>query len=173
MRTTQIHLLWKGPYTHDAVVMMDGSTDYGVYQIYGDHPVYGLGALLYIGQARKATFASRFKEHTWMTHEWGENATASRIYTGRIHKTEEEAHPSNDRWEELIRTAEKLLISAHSPAGNAQDVGELKSSETDQYKHFHVFNWGQYASLLPEVSGARYTWAVYEQVEDEPLSAAG
>lgn len=37
----------------------DSSKDYGLYQIYGNHPCYGEDALLYIGQANDQTSAKR------------------------------------------------------------------------------------------------------------------
>jgi len=35
--------------------------DYGIYQIYGTHPIYGNDTLLYIGKASQQTFARRIK----------------------------------------------------------------------------------------------------------------
>lgn len=53
-----IHIEWDGPYRFwdnpsqlDPVSSLIGSTDYGIYQIYGGRPVYGNSALLYIGMA--------------------------------------------------------------------------------------------------------------------------
>jgi hypothetical protein len=57
-----IHIDWEGPQSLDAVAKLDGSTDRGVYQIYGSHPVYGSGVLLYIGRTR-GTFAERVLTH--------------------------------------------------------------------------------------------------------------
>jgi hypothetical protein len=44
-----IHIDWEGPVTLEDAWKLVGPTDYGVYQIYGGHPVYGNSALLYIG----------------------------------------------------------------------------------------------------------------------------
>ena len=46
-----IHVNWKGPLALDEAVTARGPSDYGVYQFYGDHPVYGSRTLLYIGRA--------------------------------------------------------------------------------------------------------------------------
>jgi len=42
-----IHLEWDGPHRFDCVGSLTGPTDFGIYQIYGGHPVYGNTALLY------------------------------------------------------------------------------------------------------------------------------
>ena len=46
---TLINIEWDGPYSLEKVVQLKEPTDKGVYQIYGGHPVYGAGVLLYIG----------------------------------------------------------------------------------------------------------------------------
>ena len=169
----QIHLLWKGPYAYKAVRKMNKPTDYGVYRIYGIHPVYGPDTLLHIGQANGGTFGARFETgYKFMTDDWGENTGNFRIYTGRIHKIGDDTPPADEEWAELIRTAEKLLINTHSPAWNGQDVGGLKNSDTELYENYHVFNWGQFARLLPEVSGARHTFAVWNKIHERPLRVA-
>jgi hypothetical protein len=45
---TFIHIEWDGPYKFwdrpsqlESVSTLKGPTDYGIYQIYGGHPVYG------------------------------------------------------------------------------------------------------------------------------------
>ncbi len=44
-----INIMWEGPLKPEKANDKNGETDYGVYQYYGDHPVYGLNVLLYIG----------------------------------------------------------------------------------------------------------------------------
>ena len=45
---TDIHIDWSGPYTYgQAVQLRNGQDDYGVYQIYGTHPIYGADVMLY------------------------------------------------------------------------------------------------------------------------------
>ena len=171
--TMQINLFSKGPDSYRAVLDMKEASDYGIYQIYGVHPVYGSDTLLYIGQAKGETFGHRFaqSDRTWMAAEcMGDSNTASiRIHTGRVH-VKDDRHPGNARWDEWIDCAEKLLISSHSPAWNAKEVGGLKEKETDSYKDCHVLNWGQYGHLQPEVSGARHTWVVWNELADKPLA---
>jgi hypothetical protein len=63
---TTIHIERDGPYRIsydprrlDHVSELRDSTNYGVYQIYGGHPVYGNSALLYIGMAEAQGFGKR------------------------------------------------------------------------------------------------------------------
>jgi hypothetical protein len=51
-----VHIEWDGPFSIDEAKEKNGKDDYGVYQIYGNHPVYGYGASLYIGKAADQTF---------------------------------------------------------------------------------------------------------------------
>ena len=46
----RINLVWEGPYSYAEVLTRDGNTDYGIYQIYSGHPVYGAYTLVYIGR---------------------------------------------------------------------------------------------------------------------------
>ena len=170
MKPKQIHLFWQGPHELDDILKLTGPTDYGVYQVCGSLPAYGWDALGYIGMARDQSFGVRLKARVGALKDpWAENSYNIRIYTGRIHKTKGETHPTPEEWGELIAAAERLLIAAHSPAWNGQGVGELKPEESD-YGHFHVFNWGQYGRLLPEVSGARIGYTVWNRIAEVPLT---
>lgn len=40
-----IHVEWDGPYPLEKIGSLLGFKDYGIYQIYGGHPVYGNSAL--------------------------------------------------------------------------------------------------------------------------------
>ncbi|HDR7669617.1 TPA: hypothetical protein QCX97_003504 [Bacillus wiedmannii] len=49
-KTSLIQILWHGPYSiTDLVKLKNEEIDYGIYQSYGNHPVYGNDVLLYIG----------------------------------------------------------------------------------------------------------------------------
>ena len=171
MKTKQIHLLWQGPHELDAILEMTGPTDRGVYQVCGSLPAYGWDALGYIGKAQDQSFADRLRRRVDNLRDpWAENSADTRIYTGRIHGIEGEGPDLKERGE-LIAAAERLLIAAHSPAWNSQGVTELKPEESG-YGHFHVFNWGQYGRLLPEVSGARYGYTVWNRIDEDPLGTA-
>ena len=168
----KVNLVWSGPHSYDDVRAMKGNTDYGLYQIYGTHPVYGANALLYIGRARDQTFGIRFTDHPKLGApaelRWEDNGLQYRIHTGRVHLKESEPRPTKARLRTRLAMAEHLLISAHSPAWNAQHVGA--PPKQPRYHDFHILNWGQHGVLLPEVSGSRITNdAVYSSLADDPM----
>jgi hypothetical protein len=144
-----IHLDWDGPFRLDAVPQLVGAADYGVYQIYGGHPVYGSSALLYIGLAASQHFGQRIPQEAW----WLDNRDAGRVevYVGRLAGT---TTPDDATWDNHIRLAERLLIFAHSPPMNTQK--SLAKLEPD-LQRVHVLNWARHRDLLPEVSGARWS----------------
>jgi hypothetical protein len=121
-RNLVINIEWDGPYRFwdspsqlDPVSSLTGSADYGVYQIYGGHPVYGNSALLYIGMATAQEFGKRIPQEK----QWLDNRDAGRVkmYVGRLHGSRT---PDDDTWERLIRLAERLLIHVHAPPMNTQ-----------------------------------------------------
>jgi len=129
--------------------MQNGPTDYGIYQIYGAHHVYGSDALLYIGLAERQTFSTRLSQHRWchVNHDAGR----LQFYVGHLFGG---PTPDDPTWCDFIRLAERLLIHAHKPAENAQK--EIAALDEDLW-HVHVLNWSQYRDLMPEVSGARWS----------------
>jgi hypothetical protein len=147
---TIIHIEWDGPCSLQNVQKdLIGPSDYGVYQIYGGHPVYGSSALLYIGLAAAQSFGERIPREK----QWLDNRDAGRIevYIGRLSGSET---PANDTWERNIKLAERLLIYAHAPPHNTQK--SLANLEPD-LRFVRVLNWGKHRDLLPEVSGARWS----------------
>jgi len=143
-----IHILWDGPFTFDEIATFTTPTDFGIYQIYGHHPVYGSDVMLYIGLAERNRFGTRIPNHEW----WLENHDDGRIrvYLGRLAGV---VQPSDDEWNRHIRLAERLLIHAHYPACNTKkSLGALEPA----LQNVHVCNWGRVADLLPEVSGVRW-----------------
>ena len=153
-----IHIHWSGPHSLDHVASLNGPTDFGIYQIYGGHHVYGSDVLLYIGKAQDRTFATRLPEHKWCSITPDPKQISD--YVGRLFG---DNTPDNATWSSQIDLAERLLIYAHSPASNTQK--ELGGSEKNLW-HVHVVNWGSYRNLLPEVTGARWT----ERFDDLPCN---
>jgi len=145
---TIIHIEWDGPCPLNAAFSLNRKRDYGLYQIYGGHPVYGNSALLYIGLAAGQTFGKRIPQET----QWVSNRDAGRVevYVGRLAG---ETAPDDETWDDHIRLAERILIFAHSPPMNTQK--SLRSLERD-LRYVHVLNWNRHRDLLPEVSGARW-----------------
>jgi len=153
-KETTIHIEWDGPHRVDTIQSLNGPTDFGVYQIYGGHPVYGSTALLYIGLAVKQHFGDRIRQE----EQWLYNRDAGRVevYVGRLSGSET---PDNDTWDKHILLAERLLIYAHSPPMNTQK--NLAGLEPD-LRFVRVLNWATHRDLLPEVSAARWTSRYHE-----------
>lgn len=141
-----IHIDWDGPYSLEAVEKLNGSTDKGIYQIYGSHPLYGSSVLLYIGRTIE-TFATRVLTHK--VYRNNPDAGHVEVYIGRLFGI---STPTD--WFRQIELAEALLIYANQPVDNVQR--ELRGLEPE-LRRIHVINWHRYRSLLPEVSGA--CWA--------------
>ena len=55
-----VRIKWQGSFSIEDVLMLnDENDDYGLYQIYGRHIIFGADSLLYIGMARYQTFGQR------------------------------------------------------------------------------------------------------------------
>ena len=148
-----IHVQWEGPFGYyEARDFVDKDIDYGIYQIYGNHPVYGPNTLLYIGQARYQTLGERIAQHGLVTMEYNEGHVS--LYVGRLSGPN---MPSNAEWNRQIDQVEHLLIINHKPAHNAQRIKKLPKKADRELREVHVLNWGDYNRLLPEVSGDRWT----------------
>ncbi|MBM4146803.1 MAG: hypothetical protein FJ240_11125 [Nitrospira sp.] len=93
MKSYEIKIEWDGPIKVDEVIekmnrageapLWDGE-DYGLYQIYGAHPLCGKHSLLYIGITTERTFSQRFKEHkSWLGKDQKDEDV--HIYLGRVY----------------------------------------------------------------------------------------
>ena len=149
-----INIMWEGPLSPEEAYEKKGETDYGVYQYYGDHPVYGLNVLLEIGADNRKTFEERLKEYEF--EEWNQDI---QIYLGRICIEKESVWPTDREWNSMIARTEKLLIHACYPAFNGFDSSNpdrnKKPQNADRYKKLLILNWGKYRSLPAAVSGYR------------------
>lgn len=143
-----INVKWDGPHTSETLGRLQGPTDYGVYQIYGGHPVYGSNVLLYIGKAAAQTFGVRVAQEGWASNRDGRKVE---IYVGRLSGP---STPPDEEWVADIDLVESLLIYAHAPAYNSKNI---KSIADEKLRHIHVLNWGTHRDLVAEVSGARWT----------------
>ncbi len=149
MKQHIIHIEWRGPYSLKKLAKLTNERkDYGVYQIYGGHPVYGADVLLYIGKADKQTFGKRISQEGW---DWNRDAKEVKIYVGRLAG---EHTPLPDDWSKEIDLAEKLLIYAHDPASNSKSIASIPD---EALQDIHLLNWGNHRDLMTEVSGARWT----------------
>ena len=87
-----INIKWEGPLTLQEAYGKNEESDKGVYQVYGDHPVYGLDVLFYLGKAERQTFGQRLGTHEARFEEWDQRI---QIYLGRIY-TEKKARPLDE-----------------------------------------------------------------------------
>ena len=131
MRSVRIE--WEGPFSNEEVLRLGNSNkDYGLYQIYGHHIVYGANSLLYIGETGR-TFSQRFNSNhiVWLKEEEGVF-----IHVGRI---------VSEYYDEQVRKdAEALTIYWHSPAYNSSNI------ETYNGQRLKVVNRGERGSLVAE-----------------------
>lgn len=138
-----VRIEWEGPFSvQDVLKLSDKEQDYGLYQIYGRHVIFGFGSLLYIGMARDQTLAARFRQHQ---AEWLSNEEAVTVRVGRI-VSEDYAHepPQWPDWCRLLTDAEALEIYSHSPPYNASNISEYKGQP------LRIINIGERGSLLAE-----------------------
>ena len=123
MRSVRVE--WEGPFSIEEVLKLnDQNDDYGLYQIYGRHIIFGANSLLYIGKAEGLTFSQRFNQHCleWLLEEEGVS-----IRVGRI-ASEDYAYdpPDWSDWRKVLRDAEALTIYWHSPPYNSMNISEYK-----------------------------------------------
>ncbi|WP_419774470.1 hypothetical protein [Halarcobacter sp.] len=148
-----INIEWEGSYSLKDLEnkkLNNTNIDYGIYQIYGNHPIYGNDVLLYIGKANQQTFNKRLNQEQWW---WlNEDANNLKIYVGRLFAKEQ---PSFEEWEKMIDIAEKMLIYSHSPAMNSSNIFSISRDKEilKKYEDVRIFNFDNYRSLMPEVSG--------------------
>jgi len=148
-----IHVQWDGPSSSEKLGELQGSTDCGVYQIYGGHPVYGSDVLFYIDKASAQTVGDRIAQEGW---EFNRDGKRVQVYVGRLSGA---FTPSDEEWETDIDLVESLLIYGHAPAYNSKNI---KSIADEELRHVHVLNWGTHRDLLAEVSGGRWT-SLYDE----------
>jgi hypothetical protein len=144
-----IHIDWQGPFTlKELNLLTNDSHDYGLYQIYGKHIVYGKDVLLYIGKADLQTIGKRISQENW----WDTNdSNHLKVYVGRLAG---ERTPDENNWSKEIDLAEKLLIYVHKPVYNSRSLTSIPDTELQD---IHILNWGDHRDLLPEISGLRWT----------------
>jgi len=129
-----IEINWEGPLKIDEVIRDRGhegdlsdsweKCDYGVYQIYGPHIIYGKNVLLYIGQAAKETFSQRFREHRNNLLK-DDNLRRIRIYLGRLKGLPK--YTARDKWRRYYRDVdivESVLIYKYLPSYNGSRKGD-------------------------------------------------
>lgn len=146
-----IQIWWEGPFTYDQIMQKEKSKDIpnqdnsvqkiGLYQVYGNHIVYGKDVLLYIGMTL-AGFQNRLKDR-WVINN---------IYLGTIFSNNKTL--AEDEQKAQIVQAEALLINVMTPALNSSYINSVSEKLCKQ--KFTVYNLNNYRSLLPELSSMRW-----------------
>ena len=141
-----VRIKWQGPFSIEDVLMLnDENDDYGLYQIYGRHIIFGADSLLYIGMARDQTFGQRLSQHNteWL---WEEEGLSIRL--GRIHIEDYASDPPDwSDWRQVLGDVEALEIYWHSPPYNSANISEYNG------QRLQVVNKGERGSLVAECRG--------------------
>ncbi len=134
-----VKIKWEGPLSLQmARTRADVVEDYGLYQVYGRHVVFGADALLYIGRATEQTFAQRLTNHRWLDEE--------QDVTIRLGRIADDDYKSNAHWRKIVCDCESLSIYRHSPPYNSQNIQRCS------VVGLHVQNWGARGALMQEFS---------------------
>ena len=149
---TIIEILWQGPTSESDIKRLNTGKDYGLYQIYGTHNIFGANILLYIGQANDQTFATRIAQHKWL--ELGYSGT--QFFFGRLGGVKK---INNEEWAKNIDIAERLLIYYCSPPYNTKNLYDYG----EDIKQIIVLNFGKKNVLPLEVSTLYHESAFFER----------
>jgi len=111
------------------------SPDSGVYQIYGDSPIYGRDTLLYIGKA--SNFKNRVNGHisnieSFITRQPNINFRFAKVELN------------------LLSIVEQILIVMHKPSFNSANIIEISSKA--KQKGYYIQNHGKRGLLHLEVT---------------------
>jgi hypothetical protein len=152
-----IAVIWDGPYKiEDISAKNHDSWDYGVYQVYGTHNIYGPDTLLYIGKTQDTKFGERIPAN----QEWVNwDSSDVDIYLGRIAGIDQMTEDKWNEWDSKIDRAERLLIYYCSPpynGENLQSYGDMQDTI--------VLNYKARKRLPVEVSTAYEEYAAQEQL---------
>lgn len=130
-----IEIEWLGPFDYNTALetVNNIQTDYGLYQIYGTHSVFGSDSLLYIGKAQEQKIATRLWQHEkWLKKEHGE----IKIYVGRVGGVIQPT--DSNQWGQEIDFAERLLIYNCAPPYNTTNLTDF-----GQVADTFVINYGK------------------------------
>lgn len=142
-RRVRIH--WTGPFAPDKIpVNSEYDDNFGLYQIYGMHEVFGPQSLLYIGKAEHLSFSERINQHL---HNWLYYNSDAQVRLGLLDREDYKHEPGDwSDWKQLLRDVEALTIFWHTPPYNSKNIGYYGGPK------LRVQNYGQRGRLLPEFS---------------------
>jgi hypothetical protein len=161
MEHKRIYINWDGPFTAEEIRGKTGKTDYGIYQVYGNHRIYGRDVLLYVGRAVQQTFGVRIPQHLdWF--DWTENQQT--YYLGRLHGIHQIPIA---QWDHEIDLVERYLIDYCQSAWNASGL----NSGVHRLPKLEIFNYGVKRSLPPVLPlSSNSTKVIYDSLK--PYSTA-
>jgi len=146
-----IIIKWEGPFTANEIRQKTGGEDFGIYQVYGNHRIYGQNVLLYIGKAVEQTFGVRMPQHDdWF--DWEENQQT--YFLGRFCGLEQILIKD---WDAQIDLAEKYLIYHCQSAWNSSGL----NININNYEKAKIYNFGNKGSLphfLPIKDNSKKEW---------------
>ncbi|WP_109830118.1 hypothetical protein [Reichenbachiella versicolor] len=148
-----IEVIWDGPLKIGDIESLNKSSDYGIYQIYGHHEVYGSDSLLYLGKAQERLFSTRLMEHRNNWFEW--ESSELNIYVGRLGGVEK---TRKKNWSSDIAEAERLLIHYCTPAYNSSNIQNLNME-----KDIVILNYGKKKSLPYSVTSLYHNSQFWEE----------
>lgn len=141
-----LKLYWEGPFSVDEAIekFNNQETDYGLYQIYGNHNVNGTDNLLYVGKAQNNIFRYRFEDHkkSWIDKE----PSKVELYVGRFF---DEKQPTTQDWDNYIDASEKMIIYHCQPSYNIREKFIAPTFPTIEYL---ILNIGKRHKLPAEIS---------------------
>ncbi|HEX5746265.1 MAG TPA: hypothetical protein VFZ09_08470 [Archangium sp.] len=140
-----VRINWIGPFAPDKVpVNPEYDDNFGLYQIYGIHEVFGPQSLLYIGKAEHLSFAERINQHL---SNWLSSNSDAQVRLGLLHPKDYKHEPKDwSDWKQLLRDTEALTIFWHTPPYNSRNISHYSGPT------LRVQNFGQRGRLLPEFS---------------------
>lgn len=159
MENIRVYHLWWEKKRYEDYEELNGENHRGLYQIYADHPVYGRNCLIYIGQTQEQTFAQRLNKHNDFIDTHFKNFG---LYIGMLIERDDIV---KTKYKEIIDEIEMLLINAHCPAYNSNEIKNIVNN--NEYSNTIVLNWNDYGSLLPEVSGLRFSSKYWDRWDKE------
>lgn len=154
----EIKVNWEGPFSHEDIINDNigdnyyvGGQDIGLYQIYGNHLIYGNDVLLYVGMTTDS-FMSRLKNRRVITDN--NDIENMQIYLGKVFSDKEGINRDVEALK--IKKAEALIINVLKPAQNTKYISSVGDAKINSNDDFIIFNFGNYKSLLPELSTQRW-----------------
>jgi hypothetical protein len=141
---------WEGPFTLEETRRMKGKkSGYVLYQLSGQHHLYGANVLLYIGQTSKGIKTRLGQHDEWIADEYDE----MRVRLGSIGKFSswdsfgKTKTPFPNPCTKIVEKMERLLIFACQPAYNLANKNDARDAE-----EIRIFNTGRSGPIFPEIS---------------------